>query len=84
MIGQWLSQQPESIRPAGPAHNKPRFWQHESFDRIVRDVEELAAFRRYIARNAETAKLPASDFTYRAAEWLDAFAERPAPLVSAP
>ena len=68
LIGQWLLKQPESLQTAGPTHNKPRFWQHESYDRIVRDAEELTAFRRYIARNAEAAKLPQSDFTYRAAE----------------
>lgn len=28
-----------------------KFWQRESYDRIVRDAEELAAFRRYIAEN---------------------------------
>lgn len=82
LIGQWLEQQPNSSRPTGPAHNKPRFWQHESYDRIVRDAEELTAFRRYIARNAETAKLPPSGFTYQAAAWLDSFAERPAPPVA--
>lgn len=63
--------------PPGPI-GKPRFWQQESYDRIVRDAEELAAFRRYIAQNAAKANLPPDDYLYVAAEWLDAFAPRPA------
>ena len=53
------------------------FWQHESYDRIVRDAAELAAFRRYIARNPATAKLRPDEFSYDVASWLDEFAERP-------
>jgi hypothetical protein len=75
-IGSWLSTQPQEVQPSGPAHNKPRFWQHESYDRIVRDPEELAAFRRYIARNPKAAKAKGEETTTCVAAWLDAFAPR--------
>lgn len=78
-IGLELLQQPQAVRPSPRRNSKPRFYQQESYDRIVRDAEELAAFRGYIARNAAEAKLPPDAFTYRAAEWLDAFAPRPPP-----
>ncbi len=76
LIGRWLGHQPTARQPAGPLHKKERFWQHESYDRIVRDAEELTAYRRYIARNAEAAGLPAGQYDYYAAPWLDAFALR--------
>jgi hypothetical protein len=63
--------------PAGPAHNRRRFWQYESYDRIVRGVEELTAFRRYIAQNPSAARSGADECSYHAAPWLDAFAPRP-------
>jgi type I restriction enzyme R subunit len=75
----WLATQPDSVQPAGPPHNRPRFWQQESYDRIVRDIEELTAFRRYIARNPLEAKLRDGEYIYYAAPWLDAYADRPAP-----
>jgi type I restriction enzyme R subunit len=50
LIGKWLANQPESTRPNGPTHNRPRFWQYESYDRIIRDEEELMGFRDYIAK----------------------------------
>jgi type I restriction enzyme R subunit len=51
------------------------FWQHEAFDRIVRDREELLRFRRYIARNPQQASLRTVQYTYCAAEWLDQYAK---------
>jgi type I restriction enzyme R subunit len=78
-IGLWLQQQPQATRPTPRRNSKPRFYQQESYDRIVRDAEELAAFRGYIARNAAESNLPPEAYTYRAAEWLDAFAPRPTP-----
>jgi putative transposase len=62
----------------GLKHNKQRFWQYESYDRVIRDVEELAVFRRYIARNAEAAQLREGEFDYLPVSWLDDFAPRPA------
>lgn len=59
-----------------PALARGKFWQAESYDRIVRDEKELAAFRRYIAKNPEVAKLREGEFLYFAAEWLDEFAPR--------
>lgn len=78
-IGNWLEKQPEDIRPAGPTHNKPRFWQHESYDRIVRDIEELVRFRKYITDNPSKANLKPEQYYYYAADWLDQFAPRPTP-----
>ena len=51
-IGHWLTAHPEAIPPDEPQYERDRFWQQESYDRIVRDVEELSWFRRYIADNA--------------------------------
>lgn len=59
------------------AHNKPRFWQYESYDRIIRDEEELVNLRRYIAENPSKAKLAAGNYEYAAAEWLDRYGPRP-------
>ncbi len=77
LIGEWLAPQSPEVQPCGPDHPKPRFWQYESYDRIVRDREELTIFRRYIANNPEAAKARTGDYRYSAAPWLDAFAQRP-------
>ena len=58
--------------------SRPRFWQYESYDRIIRDAEELAAFRRYIVRNPEAVDVKASESLYFAADWLDPFASKTA------
>ena len=55
LIGNWLTTQPQVMQPQGPVHNRPRFWQPESYDRIIRDEEELARFRAYIAQNPAAA-----------------------------
>jgi hypothetical protein len=47
-------------------------WQSESYDRIVRDREELCVWRRYIADNPAKAKLVPGTYTLHQAEWLDA------------
>jgi type I restriction enzyme R subunit len=44
-------------------------WQHESYDRIIRDHDELITFRNYIRTNPEKAKLPSSDFSYHQVTW---------------
>ena len=46
-------------------------WQKEGYDHIVRDLEQLNAFRRYIAENPVRAKLREGKFTYRRADWMD-------------
>lgn len=79
MLAFWLESQPQALQPQGPPHKRERFWQYESYDRIIRDVEELAAFRRYIARNSEVARLREGEFDYLPADWLDNFAPRAAP-----
>jgi carbamoylphosphate synthase large subunit/REP element-mobilizing transposase RayT len=43
-------------------------WQDESFDRIVRNWEELQEYRSYIARNPEKARLSAGEFVLES-EW---------------
>jgi REP element-mobilizing transposase RayT len=47
-------------------------WQHESFDRVVRDGLGLLRVRQYIARNPS--KLRQGWFTLEQAAWLDEFA----------
>ena len=43
-----------------------RVWQDESYDRIVRDWNELVRYRDYIARNPENAKLRKGEFVLHA------------------
>ena len=79
-IKKWSSRQIGPLlyeQPTPPRNSKPRFWQQESYDRIVRNAEELAAFRGYIARNAAQAHLPPEAYKYHACEWLDASAPKP-------
>lgn len=52
---------------------KRSLWQQESYDRIVRDAEELAAYRKYIALNPGKAHLRKGEFIYFSATWLDAW-----------
>jgi len=42
-----------------------RFWQEESFDHLVRSLEEFKYLRRYIAENPVRAKLRDGEFLYR-------------------
>jgi len=74
-ISEWLVDQPESLISSVPKRRRTRFWQQETYDRIVRDAEELAAFRRYIADNAKKANLRSHEYSYCAASWLDGFAQ---------
>ena len=46
-------------------------WQRETFDHIVRDLDQLRRFRRYIAENPIKANLREGEFTYRRADWMD-------------
>jgi putative transposase len=69
LIGQWLSTQPEDQRPQGPVHDRPRFWQPESYDRIIRDGEELAKFRVYIAHNPAAAHCRPGEFVHNVRDW---------------
>lgn len=50
--------------------NEKGFWQFESYDRIVRDLNELMAFRRYIAFDPRKSQLSAGQFTHHQANWL--------------
>jgi type I restriction enzyme R subunit len=49
-------------------------WEQESYDRIVRDTEELAAYREDVAMNPFKANLREGEFVYHRALWLDAWA----------
>lgn len=82
-IGTWLLTQPQSLRPALD-NSQSGIWQRESYDHIIRDVDELAIFRRYIASNPRDAKIEAGQFRYFAADWLDKFADRPDSLQCQP
>lgn len=50
-----------------------RVWQADSYDHIVRDLDELKHFRRYIAQNPVEAGLPDQAYTYHRAAWMDAW-----------
>ena len=78
-INQWLGQLPAAELRCTASRDKGGLWQLESYDRIVRDDEELAIFRGYIADNAAKAKLCAGEYAHYVAEWLDAFAPRSRP-----
>ena len=52
-----------------------QLWQKDSYDHIVRNTNELSAFRKYIAKNAEQAKLKQEGHAYKRTEWLDEYAE---------
>lgn len=49
-----------------------KLWQQENYDRLVRDQAELSAWRRYIARNPEKARLDENSYTHHRCDWLDA------------
>lgn len=42
---------------------KSAFWMDESYDHIVRDAKELAAFRNYIAANPANARLKPNEYS---------------------
>jgi REP element-mobilizing transposase RayT len=69
LIREWLKLQPADFQPQGPDYARQRFWQQESYDRIIRDAEELVRFRKYIAENAKKANGPDGQFRYHAADW---------------
>lgn len=79
LIGMWTRATDSGLDSESQAtvmHNKPRFWQYESYDRIIRDEEELFNFRRYIGENPRKAKLATEAYEYAAADWLDSYAPR--------
>ena len=47
-----------------------RLWQTESYDRLVRNREELGIFRKYIADNPGKAHLAAGQFELYRADWV--------------
>lgn len=74
LIGMWLGDPAPELDSNEPDRNRPRFWQHDSYDRIVRDTGELTAFRKYILENPSQAQLLPEGYTYGAGQWLDDFA----------
>lgn len=56
----------------GGGESKRRFWQLESYDRILWDADELNRFRRYLQQNPAVAGVPAHECSCRPAAWLDA------------
>ena len=46
-----------------------RFWMKESYDHIVRDFDQLAAFQNYIIANPKKARLRQDEFVIRTATW---------------
>ncbi len=49
------------------------FWQPESYDHIVRDLEQLVAYHEYIAGNPARAGLELPGAAMYRAEWMDAW-----------
>ena len=47
------------------------FWQADSYDHIVRTMDELAAFREYISANPEKASIQVADDAIHRANWID-------------
>ena len=50
--------------------SRKRVFQQESYDRIVRNGEELAAYRKYIEANGTKAKLDVSEYHHHRCDWL--------------
>jgi type I restriction enzyme R subunit len=48
-----------------------RFWQPDSYDHIVRSLEQLSAYREYIARNPEMAGITLPSKACYRADWMD-------------
>jgi hypothetical protein len=42
---------------------KSRFWMDESYDHIVRDANELIAFRNYVSANPKKARLKPDEYS---------------------
>ena len=52
--------------------SKATFWMDESYDHIVRDAKELAAFRDYIAENPNKAGLKPQEYSLQLRDVLTA------------
>ena len=50
---------------------KGSLWQSETYDRCIRDREELVKTRDYVRRNPEVAKVKDGNFIHYRADWLD-------------
>jgi carbamoylphosphate synthase large subunit/REP element-mobilizing transposase RayT len=61
-----------------------RLWQEESYDRIVRDWNELSRYRDYIVRNPEKAKLSAGEFVLQSDGMLEAISDSPGETPAGP
>jgi type I restriction enzyme R subunit len=60
-----------SVQASGLGLKAGRLWQAESYDRIVRNREELMRIRTYIAQNPAQAGLAAGRFAMYRAEWAE-------------
>jgi REP element-mobilizing transposase RayT len=59
-----------SLRETKSADYRQSFWQPESYDRIIRDLEELSTYRHYIAKNPIKANLREGEFIHHTCTWL--------------
>jgi putative transposase len=50
-----------------------KFWQADSYDHIVRTLEQLAQFRQYVADNPKKAGISLADEAVYHADWIDAW-----------
>ncbi|MFN0077208.1 MAG: hypothetical protein ACKVY0_12105 [Prosthecobacter sp.] len=60
-----------ATRLPGVEKRADHIWQPESFDRVIRDSDELRRTREHIAKNPQ--KLRAGTYCHHAADWLDAW-----------
>jgi len=74
-----LEQILKSIKGASAAscnrlcHRTGSFWQADSYDHIVRSLEQLSAYREYIARNPRLLPFELPPQAIYRAEWMDAW-----------
>ena len=75
--GQQLETIPKSIKGASAVEcnrhlgRSGAFWQADSYDHIVRSLEQLAYYRRYIADNPAKASTRLPDAAVYHADWMD-------------
>ena len=63
VLHSWKSYTANRLQRHAGLHGK--VWQEESFDRLVRDENELVKFQTYIANNPASARLPRGEYLLR-------------------
>jgi hypothetical protein len=58
-------------------HRSGALWQADTYDHIVRSLEQLCAYREYIARNPAMAHVDLPGGALCRADWMDAWLRAP-------